>query len=310
MATSVIDNSALSIPPREFQLFRTLVHERTGIWIRDGKQVMMASRLSRRLRHHGMTSFAQYYDYVKHLPENSDEMRELINCITTNKTSFFRERHHFDYLAGSVVPEIQSAVQKGGPRKVRVWSACCSSGQEPYSVAITLMEALRKVPFGAASSLARASSSNPALSTGSWKIEVVASDIDTAVLQTAAHGVYRAEDLEGVGEAQQKQYFLRGKDDMAGFVKVKPEVARLVEFRRINLMDPKWPIEGPFDVIFFRNALIYFNQETQDTFLRRMARYLKPRGYLFLGNSEHIPWLQDVYAPLRQTMYRLKEVAQ
>jgi chemotaxis protein methyltransferase CheR len=106
----------------------------------------------------------------------------------------------------------------------------------------------------------------------------------------------------------QSKYFLRGKDDMQGYVKVKPVVSRLVQFERINLMDARWPLDGRFDVIFFRNALIYFNQETQNVFLRKMARYLKPNGYLFLGNSEHIPWLRDIFAPLNQTMYRLMDV--
>ena len=106
----------------------------------------------------------------------------------------------------------------------------------------------------------------------------------------------------------QKKYFLRGKDDMSGQVKVKADVARLVQFKRINLMDARWPLDNRFDAIFFRNALIYFNQDTQDVFLRRMAGYLKPKGYLFLGNSEHIPWLADIFAPLNQTMYQLREV--
>lgn len=308
MSSPVIDNTVFSIAPREFQLFRTLVHERTGIWIRDGKQVMLASRLSRRLRYHGLASFADYYEYVRQLPENSEEVRELINCVTTNKTSFFRERHHFDFLVSTVLPEIVSAVQRGGPRKIRVWSACCSSGEEPYSIAIALLEALRKTPTASVTAESRTSCLPASVLSGSWRIEVCASDIDTTVLQTAARGVYRADDLDTVDDAMQKRYLLRGKDDMAGLVKVKPEVGKLIEFKRINLMDAKWPLEGPFDAIFFRNALIYFNQDTQDVFLRKMARYLKPQGYLFLGNSEHIPWLQDVFAPLRQTMYRLRDV--
>jgi chemotaxis protein methyltransferase CheR len=287
---------------REFKMFRTLVHERTGIWLRDGKQIMLASRLSRRLRHHGLASFADYYQLVQKIQDNGEELRELINCVTTNKTSFFRERHHFDFLANTVVPQIKAAAQPGAARTIRIWSACCSTGEEPYSIAITLLEALQarqRPPAGLPGACA---------STGGWKIEIVASDIDTVVLGAAARAVYPYDSLASVSQALQKNYFLRGKDDMQGQVKVKPDIARLVEFKRINLMDARWPLDARFDAIFFRNALIYFNQETQDVFLRKMAAYLKPQGYLFLGNSEHIPWLAEIFAPLNQTMYRLRDI--
>lgn len=301
---------------REFGLFRTLVHRRTGIWIRDGKQVMLASRLSRRLRHHGMSDFVEYYKYVQTVPSDSEEMRQLINCVTTNKTSFFRERHHFDYLASTVVPEIKSAVTRGASRSIRVWSAASSTGEEAYSIAITLLEALKTVQIAGGvphelSGPRTAGLPRFAMAAdspfASWKIEIVASDIDTAVLAAGQRGVYREDTLESIAPALRSKYFLRGKDDMRGHVKVKPGIARLVEFKRINLMDDRWPIEVRFDVIFFRNALIYFDQKTQDAFLRKMVRYLKPRGYLFLGNSEHIPWFHNIFAPLNQTMYRLRD---
>jgi chemotaxis protein methyltransferase CheR len=307
----VIENSVHSMGLREFKLFRSLVHERTGIWLRDGKQIMLASRLSRRLRYHGLPDFAAYYDFVQKAMDNGEEIRELINCITTNKTSFFRERHHFEYLANTVVPQIQSAAHRGAAKNIRVWSAACSTGEEPYSIAITLLEKLQtpRSVKSATHSLhgpRRIGLPGLATATGCWKIEVTASDIDTAVLATAAQAVYGEDSLATVDTQLQRKYFLRGKDEMQGYMKVKPDVTRLVQFKRINLMDAQWPLDGIFDVIFFRNALIYFNQETQDLFLRKMARYLKPKGYLFLGNSEHIPWLADTFAPLRQTMYQLR----
>ncbi|MGD0830936.1 MAG: protein-glutamate O-methyltransferase CheR [Terracidiphilus sp.] len=300
---------------REFKMFRALIHQHTGIWLRDGKQIMLASRLSRRLRHHGIANFAEYYEYVQRSQNNSEEMRELINCVTTNKTSFFRERHHFEFLAGTVVPRIQFGAQQGAARSIRIWSAACSTGEEPYSIAITLFEALRtsqrvKVPSPALQGIRRPGLPGITVAPGSWKIEIVASDIDTKVLGTAARGVYSMDSLASVETTLQKKYFLRGKDEMRGQVKVKPEIAGIVDFKRINLQDARWPLEGLFDVIFFRNALIYFNQETQDVFLRKMACYLKPKGYLFLGNSEHIPWLQDILAPLNQTMYQLRDAEQ
>ena len=313
MQAPAIANSVLPMELREFKLFRTLVHERTGIWLRDGKQVMLASRLSRRLRLHGLTNFADYYAYVQKVKDTSDEIRELINCVTTNKTSFFRERHHFEFLASTVVPEIKLASRPGAPKIIRVWSGACSTGEEPYSIAITLLESLQRpqgVKVAGHSQVAPTRTGLPGLSAapGSWKIEVVASDIDTKVLEAAVRGVYPEGSLATVDTPAQKKYFLRGKDDMQGYVKIKPDVARLVQFKRINLMDARWPLDGLFDVIFFRNALIYFNQETQNVFLRKMAHYLKPGGYLFLGNSEHIPWLHDILAPLNQTMYQLRDM--
>ncbi len=315
MPMAVLDNSVVPMEPREFKLFRTFVHERTGIWLRDGKQIMLASRLSRRLRHHGLTNFSDYYSYVQNTPDNGVEIRELINCVTTNKTSFFRERHHFDFLANTVVPAIRSEVLRGGPRSIRVWSAASSTGEEAYSIAITLLEALQsnhgtRNPAPPSNGATKAGLPRLSSSPGAWNIEVVASDIDTKVLATAQQAVYSADSLASVAPLLRKKYFLRGKSNMQGRVKVKPEVTRLAQFKHINLMDTKWPLEGLFDVIFFRNALIYFNQDTQDAFLRKMVHYLKPRGYLFLGNAEHIPWLHGILEPLNQTMYRLRDVEQ
>ncbi len=315
MPTYATDNSVFPMGLREFKLFRTLVHERTGIWLRDGKQVMLASRLSRRLRYHGLTNFADYYSYVQNGQNSDEEIGELINCVTTNKTSFFRERHHFEYLQNTVVPGVRSASQCGGPRSIRVWSAASSTGEEAYSIAITLLEALQergnaKSPVFGCNGSARAGLSALGLSPGAWKIHVTASDIDTKVLAIARRAIYSSDSLASVAPPLQRKYFLRGKDDMVGQLKVKPEVARLVQFKRINLMDAQWPLEDPFDVIFFRNALIYFNQDTQDRFLRKMVRHLKPRGCLFLGNAEHIPWLHGILEPLNRTMYRLRDVEQ
>lgn len=294
---------------REFRYFRDLIHENAGIWLRDGKEIMLASRLSRRLRSLDLSTFAEYADYLRRAGTSSPEFVHFLNAVTTNKTSFFRERHHFDFLARTVVPHIQHEVLHGAPRHIRIWSAASSTGEEAYSIAITLYEALRasmhtlQAPPGSRLPAMRA----PLPSLGGWKIEIVASDIDTMVLDAGRRGIYQQCDMGDVSQALMENYFLRGKDDMKGYVKVKQEIARLVTFQRINLMDARWPLEGLFDVIFFRNALIYFQQETQDVFLRRMARLLKPHGYLFLGNSEHIPWLQDVLEPLQKTMYRLRD---
>jgi chemotaxis protein methyltransferase CheR len=312
LPASAIHNSFFPMGLHEFSLFRSLIHKRTGIWLRDGKQIMLASRLLRRLRHHGLASFADYYSFVQNVQDNGEEIRELINCVTTNKTSFFRERHHFDFLANTVVPEIQAECQRGSSRTIRVWSAASSTGEEAYSIVMTLLEAVgphgsANRPVPARNETARAGLSALLPPPVSWKIEVIASDIDTNVLETAQRAIYSVDSLTSVAKPLIRKYFLRGKDDMLGQVKVKPVVTRLVEFKCINLNDVQWPLEGLFDVIFFRNALIYFNRDTQDRFLRKIVGYLKPRGYLFLGNAEHISWLHGILEPLQRTMYRLRD---
>jgi chemotaxis protein methyltransferase CheR len=172
-----------------------------------------------------------------------------------------------------------------------VWSAASSTGEEAYSIAMTLLESRQQ--------------SAPGM-TG-WSLEVVASDIDTRVLETAAQGVYPSDSLQSVPVGLRSRYFLRGKDDMAGRVKVRKELRQLVSFKHINLTHAQWNVDGLFDAIFFRNALIYFTQQTQNDVLRRMLLYLKPQGYLFLGHSEHVPWLHDAVTPLKQTIYQLKD---
>jgi chemotaxis protein methyltransferase CheR len=298
-----LEASLVAMDVREFKTFRELIHRKTGIWLRDGKQAMLAGRLSKRLRHHGMTDFATYTAYVTRVEDGGKELAEIINCVTTNKTSFFREMHHFDFLVRTLVPDLMTGAALGRARNIRIWSAACSTGEEPYSIAISLLEAL-KTGHGAGSG---APSLGPPLSPpGGWQIEVVASDIDTVVLATAAQGIYDRDSLEDVPPAMQTRYFLRGKGNMNGQIRVKKEVAQLVKFQRINLMDTQWALEGKFDAIFFRNALIYFNRETQEVFLRRMLGYLKSRGYLILGHSEHVPWLNDSVEARSNTIHQLR----
>jgi chemotaxis protein methyltransferase CheR len=297
------DASLVAMDMRDFKVFRELIHRETGIWLRDGKQVMLAARLAKRLRHHGMSDFSAYAAYVQRVKDGGKELAEIINCVTTNKTSFFREIHHFDFLAQTLVPELVAGAHLGRARSIRVWSAACSTGEEPYSIAITLLDALKT---GQAPALISSGLRQPLSLPGGWQVEVIASDVDTVVLATAAQGIYDKESLEEVPLAMQTRYFLRGKGDMSGQVRVKKEVAQLVKFQRLNLMDDVWTIDGLFDVIFFRNALIYFTRETQELFLRKMLRYLKPRGHLVLGHSEHVPWLSDSLEPLNNTIHQLR----
>ncbi|GGH10961.1 CheR family methyltransferase [Silvibacterium dinghuense] len=296
----------LTMDQRDFKRFRELIHHQTGIWLRDGKNVMLASRLTRRLRHHGLSSFSEYYDYLERSGD-ALEIGELINCVTTNKTSFFREMHHFEFLHDVLVPERTKAARNGQSKSIRIWSAACSTGEEPYSIAMSLCEALSGGDSVGRLTGDTSATTEYAAAIASWKLEIVASDIDTTVLDKASRGVYRDDLLDGVPAALLKRYFLRGKGEMAGYVKIRPDIRKLLHFERINLMDKPWPLSGRFHVIFFRNALIYFNQQTQDVFLRRMLQLLEPRGYLILGHSEHVPWLHDQIHPLNHTIFQLRE---
>ncbi len=292
----------LSMDTQQFKAFRALIHQETGIWLRDGKQAMLASRLGRRMRHHGIDDFAAYLDFVQQGPDRGAEIGELINSITTNKTSFFREKHHFDFLVGTLLPEVLGEVPPGRRRSLRIWSAACSTGEEAYTIAMALLDALEADRIRHSTEDARRNSA----CFGPPPIEVLASDIDTAVLKTAVRGVYSDTVLETIPAALRARYLLRGKGAMLGQVRVKAEVAALVHFEHINLMDHTWPLQPGLDAIFFRNALIYFDRRTQEMFLRRMLRYLRPGGYLFLGHSENIPWLHDAVLPLQQTIFQLR----
>ncbi|WP_420238123.1 CheR family methyltransferase [Telmatobacter bradus] len=283
---------------KEFERFRSLIHQQSGIWLRDGKEVMLSSRLSRRLRHHNFSNFSEYYAYVNNCKDDGEELKELINCVTTNKTFFFRESHHFEFLAEKAVPEALESFQHAGrsysraKRTFRVWSAACATGEEAFTTAITLLEARQQWRL---------------MAPREWEFRIVASDIDTDVLAKASEGIYSDLELENIPVPLHKKYFLRGTGSATGQIKVKSEVHSLVEFSRINLVEPRWPLQDTFDAIFFRNALIYFQKETQDMILRRMAKHLKPGGYLFLGHSEHIPWLHGIYKPLHNTVFQLRE---
>jgi chemotaxis protein methyltransferase CheR len=291
----------LSMNTQQFKAFRALIHQETGIWLRDGKQAMLASRLGRRMRHHGIDDFAAYLEFVQQVQDKGVEIGELINCITTNKTSFFREKHHFDFLVGTVLPEVL-VEPPGRRRSLRIWSAACSTGEEAYTIAVALLDALEANRSLGLSEEGR----RLAASFGPAPIEILASDIDTAVLKTAVRGVYPDTVLETIPVALHARYFLRGKGNMLGQVRVKPEITAVVQFEHINLMDHTWPLQPGLDAIFFRNALIYFDRQTQELFLRRMLRYLRPGGYLFLGHSENIPWLHDAVMPLQQTIFQLR----
>jgi chemotaxis protein methyltransferase CheR len=238
----------------DFDQVQKLIYQRAGISLHDGKHAMVYSRLSRRLRDTGHDSFRGYLSWLE--SNDGPEWQEFVNALTTNLTSFFREHHHFqvlsDFLKG-----------RAGGGDLRIWCSAASTGEEPYSIAITVAEALGT----------------------SARYSIQASDIDSKVLATAAQGVYRMDGLKGVSTEQMRKYFLRGKAGNAGLVRIKPELRRTVDFLIVNLIKDDWPFRDPFDVVFCRNVMIYFDAPTQRKVLEKIHRVMKPGGQLFVGHA-------------------------
>jgi chemotaxis protein methyltransferase CheR len=285
----MVDREIAPLTAKEFDAFRQLILAEAGVALSEAKREMLCSRLSRRLRHLGLTSYGDYYRYVEEQGPDGEERQQLINCITTNKTDFFREPHHFDFLRDNVLAARGQLGPRG--RRLRIWSAGCSTGEEPYTLAMSVMES--------AGSLA------------GWDVRILASDIDTDVLARAERGIYSEDRVGDVPAELKRRYFLRGTGRNAGTVLVRPELRDLVSFRQINLIQEPWPIRGQFDAIFCRNVMIYFNRPTQQRLLEGFAAHLNPDGYLFVGHSENLQWLSNLFEPVGGTVYRLprREVA-
>lgn len=255
---------------------------RTGIVLSDVKKDMVYSRLAKRVRQLGLESFSSYCGLVQNESANSQELVNLTNAITTNLTSFFRESHHFDYLSATILPELQrnNAVSK----RIRIWSAGCSTGEEPYSIAITLRDSMRNID--------------------SWDVRLLATDLDTNVLDTASKGVYKEERVDGISNAVRKRWFLKGRNELAGMVRAREELRNLISFKQLNLMGD-WPLKGPLDVIFCRNVVIYFDLETQRRLINRYADLLAPGGYLIMGHSENLHKVSKRFKLIEKTIYQL-----
>jgi len=281
----------LALPDRDFERFRALVYERTGIALGPHKRQLLRARLGRRLRALGLATFGEYYEYLTDPEAGGDEeMVRFVNAITTNKTDFFREPHHFDYLLRTWAPAHRAKAEAGGARRVRVWSAACSSGEEPYTLAIVLAEA-RLVP--------------PA-----WDTRILASDIDTDMLAQADEAAYGPDRTAAVPRDLLVRHFVRRAGRDRDHARVRPELRDLVTLRRINLADPAWPIRTRFHVIFCRNALIYFDRTMQKRILENLVSFLEPGGLLFLGHAESVFGLVDGLIHLGNTIYaRVADVA-
>jgi chemotaxis protein methyltransferase CheR len=276
--------ASYQISDSEFTAIRDRIYREAGISLSESKRALVCSRLVKRLRELGLTNYAEYHDYLEFRDPDGAERQEMINCLTTNKTDFFREPHHFAFLRETVFPEVVKRAARGEPRKLRIWSAACSMGDEPYSIAMEAMD-------------------YPGFARG-WDIRILASDISTRVLRTAQLGAYPLERIAPVATERRQKYFLKGTGKLNGLCQVRPEVKRLIAFRQVNLVEGPWPIRTNFDIIFCRNVIIYFDQPTQRSVLQKLAERLHGGGYLMLGHSESPYWLAEVLSPLGQTMYR------
>jgi chemotaxis protein methyltransferase CheR len=261
----------------DFERVRALIYKRAGISLADSKQEMVYSRLARRLRATGIVSFATYLDELE-AGRMGDEWESFTNALTTNLTSFFREAHHFPLLAEHVKG------LRDGP--LTIWCSASSTGEEPYSIAMTMCEAFNSL--------------NP-------PVQVIATDIDTNVLATAANGVYGIDRLDKMAPERARRFFLRGKGEQQGMVRVRPELRQLVTFKQLNLLADQWPISGQFDVIFCRNVMIYFDKATQRKILSRFVPMMKPHALLFAGHSENFLYVSESLKLRGKTVYELDE---
>jgi len=268
----------------EFHTFRTLVATHCGIALGPHKRALLQARLGRRLRTLGLTTFAEYHRILVQDDPHGEELVHFINAVTTNKTEFYREAHHFAYLAEEWAPALIARASRGGERSVRIWSAGCSTGEEPYTIAMTVADALSHA--------------------GPWSVRILASDIDTEVLARAESATYSIEAAAGIPPAALKRHFLRGIGTSLGLMRARPELQSLVTFRRINLMEGQWPLGAPLDVIFCRNVLIYFDRPTQQRVLERLAKSLKDDGVLVLGHSEGMLGTMQRLQHVGHTIYR------
>lgn len=263
---------------QDFARVKSMVHDFAGIDLNESKKSLVYNRLSKRIRVLGKSSFKSYLDYVA--KQGDDEFVHLINAITTNLTFFFRELHHFEYLANTVIPKLIK--NNAQTKRIRIWSAGCSTGEEPYSLAIVLKETV------------------PA----DWDVRVIATDLDTNVIETGRAGVYKKDRLKGISEERKKRWFLKGSGSMQGWVRTKPELQEMIEFGQVNLMN-EWPtIKERLDVIFCRNVVIYFDKPTQSKLFDRFADQLVAGGHLFVGHSESLYKVCDRFELLGKTVYK------
>ncbi len=271
--------AAISVSDREFQRFQALIQREAGIWLAPVKKALLVGRLGKRLRQLALDSYADYYERV--VADEAERVR-MLDCICTNETHFFREPRHFEFLAERVFPAWRDEADAGRrPRRIRVWSAACSTGEEPYTIAMVLLAAFP-----------------------GWKLEVLASDLSTRVLERAAAAVWPLEKSKEIPEPHLKAFMLKGYGAQEGLMKAGPEIRAIVRFARVNLVGEAWPSAPPFDLVFCRNVLIYFDRRSKIAVVERLIERLDAGGYLFLGHAESLGGFTARARPVLPTVYQ------
>ena len=269
----------MELTDTEFKKFSDFVYSYCGINLHEGKKEMVRARVGKQMRLKGFSGFEDYFKFVLN-DESGNEIVGLINAISTNLTSFYRESRHFDFLVHDVIPDVNKS---RGHQRIRVWSAGCSTGEEPYTLAMVFLEGLQA---GAQTDL-----------------KILATDISTRVLESAMMGVYPEERVKSIDAVLVRKYFQKGVSNQKGYYKVKDDLRKLVHFARLNLMKP-FPMKGPFDVIFCRNVMIYFDQPSREKLVSRFFDFLSPGGYFFVGHSESLTGVRHPFKYVGPSIYR------
>ncbi len=281
MLTTLPITQEFDFTDQDFRFLVRMVNEQAGIVLPDRKRNLVYTRLSRRLRALGLDSFREYCRFIAG-PDGATEVGAMVNAITTNLTAFFREKHHFDDLRTRVLPEITKS-PPAGPKRLRIWSAGCSSGEEPYSIAMTLCAAVPDL--------------------GRWDACILATDLDTEMIRRADAGLYSGDQLQGIPVNYRKRFTTAIRQDGTVHIRMGEEIRRLITFKPLNL-NGAWPMRGPFDIIFCRNVMIYFDKAAKTKLFSRFADILRPGGWLFVGHSESLINVTDRFAATGRTTYR------
>jgi chemotaxis protein methyltransferase CheR len=269
----------------DFERLRGLIYSESGINLGLDKKTMLEMRLRRRLKSLNVPSFAEYCDRVFAAEDKGGELIHLIDAITTNKTDFFREAGHFNFLVAKALPDL--AARNGADRASLIWSAGCSTGEEPYTLAMVLSEHAERYP--------------------GLRFRVLATDISTAVLAKARMGIFKSELVEPVPQDLRRKYFMRSRNSESDVVRVVPELRALIDFRRLNFMDANFSLPEPPEIIFCRNVIIYFDRQTQVQLLQKLTRQLAPGGYFFAGHSESLQGMNLPLIAVAPSTYRKPE---
>jgi chemotaxis protein methyltransferase CheR len=269
---------------KDFMRLSDFFHAKCGIRLPPAKKTMLQARLGKRLRAHGFDSFRVYCDYLFSIEGMAQEMDHAIDAVTTNKTDFFREPAHFDYLVNRALPDLVGNFGAGIRKPLMIWSAGCSTGEEPYTLIMALSEAACRYE--------------------GFHFSLLATDISTRVLDSAKRAIYEKEKIDPVPDGMKRKYLMRGKNKYAGYYRVVPELRELVDFRRLNFMDGDFGMREQMDIIFCRNVIIYFDRPTQERLLRRFCNHLIPGGYVFMGHSETLHGMDVPLVNVGPTIYR------